>query len=127
MTEANKQAAGPLGLASTAELSLVERLRQRQMVNWVDRPDPLCQEAAAELVRLAGQHEAFGRWIVDALKVLDTIDPDDMEESEQLLALIKAGEMLTLAALAPKMLHKLKSATGPACNLKTPWLAPDEA
>ena len=87
----------------------------------------MCQEAAAEVVRLSGQHEAFGRWIVDALKVLDTIDPDDMEESEQLLALIKAGEMLTLAALAPKMLHKLKNATGPVCNLKTPWLAPDEA
>jgi len=127
MNEANKTGE-PLGLASTAGLGLVERLRllasTARMVNMPGNVEKTADEAAAELVRLRGQHETFGRWIVEALRVLDTIDPDDMEESEQLLALIKAGEMLSMTALAPQMLAKLKREPGPVCNLMTPWLAP---
>jgi len=37
---------------------------------------------------------------VEALKVLDTVDPDDTDEAERLTALVKAGEMLALTTLA---------------------------
>lgn len=126
----------PTNVGSNEGLGLVARLRQeRRPTAWtrgVDtdyptawEPNMLAHEAATEIERLKGQHETFGRWIVEALKVLDTIDPDDVEESEQLLALIKAGEMLTLSAPAPKMLDKLRNSRGPVCNLNTPWLAPE--
>jgi hypothetical protein len=81
------------------------------------------REAADELMRLQGQMETLGRWIVEALKVLDTIDPDDMEESEQLLALIKGGEMLSMSALAPQMwaMARKNAGKGPTCNMLRPW------
>jgi hypothetical protein len=55
--------------------------------------------------------------------VLDTIDPDDMEESEQLLTLIKGGEMLSMSALAPQMWARARKAAGkgPTCNVLRPW------
>lgn len=58
---------------------LVERLRDDN-AGAGDLGD-LAYEAADELVRLRGQMEMLGRWIVEALKVLDTIDPDDIDES----------------------------------------------
>ena len=109
---------------------LVERLRDDAQgedlgadgMGWSSDP-ALRREAADELVRLHGQMETLGRWIVEALKVLDTIDPDDMEESEQLLTLIKGGEMLSMSALAPQMWARARknAGKGPTCNLLRPW------
>lgn len=39
-------------------------------------------------------------WIVRALKVLDTLDPEDSTEADELGKLIAAGEMLALTTLA---------------------------
>lgn len=116
------------------KLGLVERLRQeRRPTRWargvdVDypvawEPHALCDEAAAELMRLHGQMETFGRWIVEALKVLDTIDPDDLDESERLMTLIKGGEMLSMSALAPQMWARARknAGKGPTCNVLRPW------
>jgi len=100
---------------------LVERLRDDN-AGAGDLGD-LAYEAADELVRLHGQMETLGRWIVEALKVLDTIDPDDMEESERLMTLIKGGEMLSMSALAPQMWARARKAAGkgPTCNVLRPW------
>lgn len=86
-------------------------------------PLPLAREAADELVRLHGQMETLGRWIVEALKTLDALDPDDLDESERLMALIKGGEMLSMSALAPQMWASARknAGMGPTCNLLRPW------
>ena len=65
-----------------------------------------------EVERLHGQMETLGRWIVEALKVLDTIDPDDLDESERLMTLIKGGEMLSMSALAPQMWARARKNAG---------------
>ena len=39
-------------------------------------------------------------WIVRALKALDTLDPDDSTEADELRKLIAAGEVLALTTLA---------------------------
>lgn len=98
---------------------LVERLRDDNAGDLGD----LAYEAADELVRLHGQMETLGRWIVEALKVLDTIDPDDLDESERLMTLIKGGEMLSMSALAPQMWARARknAGKGPTCNLLRPW------
>ena len=57
-------------------------------------------KAETEAVTLRGQLGAASGWIVEALKVLDTVDPDDTDEAERLAALVKAGEMLALTTLA---------------------------
>ena len=57
-------------------------------------------KAETEAVTLRGQLGAVSGWIVEALKVLDTVDPDDADEAERLAALVKAGEVLALATLA---------------------------
>lgn len=57
-------------------------------------------KAETEAVTLRGQLGAVSGWIVEALKVLDTVDPDDADKAERLAALVKAGEMLALATLA---------------------------
>lgn len=100
---------------------LVERLRDEN-AGAGDLCD-LADEAADELVRLHGQMETLGRWIVEALKVLDTIDPDDLDESERLMTLIKGGEMLSMSALAPQMWARARknAGKGPTCNLLRPW------
>lgn len=100
---------------------LVERLRDDN-AGAGDLGD-LAYEAADELVRLHGQMETLGRWIVEALKVLDTIDPDDLDESERLMTLIKGGEMLSMSALAPQMWARARknAGKGPTCNLLRPW------
>ena len=113
---------------------LVERLRdERRATQWTRgmdtdyptawEPHALCAEAADELVRLHGQMETLGRWIVEALKVLDTIDPDDLDESERLMTLIKGGEMLSMSALAPQMWARARKNAGkePTCNMLRPW------
>lgn len=56
--------------------------------------------AESEAMALRGQLGAASGWIVEALKVLDTVDPDDTDEAEQLAKLVKAGEVLALATLA---------------------------
>ena len=64
MTESNEQGQ-PLGLASTAGLGLVERLRQeRRPTRWArgvdtDYPHSLCQEAADALERLIEDRARF--------------------------------------------------------------------
>ena len=73
-----------------------------------DKPvtGPACNEvkrrcaAESEAMALRGQLGAASGWIVKALKVLDTVDPDDTDEAERLAALVKAGEMLALTTLA---------------------------
>ncbi len=64
--------------------------------------DEVKQRCAAESEALAlrGQLGAASGWIVKALEVLDTVDPDDTDEAERLAALVKAGEVLALATLA---------------------------
>jgi len=100
---------------------LVERLRDDN-AGAGDLGD-LAYEAADELVRLHGQMATLGRWIVEALKVLDTIDPDDLEEGERLMTLIKGGELLSMSALAPQMWAgaRKNAGKGPTCNLLRPW------
>jgi len=56
--------------------------------------------AESEALALRGHLGAASGWIVEALKVLDTVDPDDADKAERLAALVKAGEMLALATLA---------------------------
>jgi hypothetical protein len=56
--------------------------------------------AESEAMALRGQLGAASGWIVKALKVLDTLDPEDTTEAEELDKLIKAGEVLALATLA---------------------------
>ena len=104
---------------------LVERLRDDN-AGAGDLGD-LAYEAADELVRLHGQMATLGRWIVEALKVLDTIDPDDLDESERLMTLIKGGEMLSMSALAPQMWARARKAAGkgPTCNVLRPWEQPE--
>ena len=103
---------------------LVERLRDEN-AGAGDLCD-LADEAADELVRLHGQMETLGRWIVEALKVLDTIDPDDLDESERLMTLIKGGEMLSMSALAPPMWARARKAASkvPTSNILRPWEPP---
>jgi len=102
---------------------VVERLRESADVWGDDDGGKLYAEAADELVRLHGQMETLGRWIVEALKVLDTIDPDDLDESERLMTLIKDGEMLSMSALAPQMwaMARKNAGKGPTCNVLRPW------
>ncbi len=57
-------------------------------------------KSETEAMTLRGQLGAVSGWIVEALKVLDTVDPDDTDEAERLAALVKAGEVLALATLA---------------------------
>ena len=56
--------------------------------------------AESEAMAIRGQLGAASGWIVEALKVLDTVDPDDTDEAERLAKLVKAGEVLALATLA---------------------------
>ena len=68
-----------------------------------------CELGAEVSRRLDAEREArtlrcrFGvasGWIVAALKVLDTLDPEDTHEADELQKLVKAGEMLALTTLA---------------------------
>ena len=67
---------------------------------------PHCQEvkrriaAETEARTLRCRYAVVSGWIVEALKVLDTLDPEDTTEAEELGKLIKAGEVLALTALA---------------------------
>lgn len=118
---------------------------------WGDPPDPepqhcpLCggtehvegcelgmeaaRRAAAETEArtLRCRYAVVSGWIVEALKVLDTIDPDDLDESERLMTLIKGGEMLSMSALAPQMWAKARknAGKGPTCNMLRPWEQPE--
>lgn len=56
--------------------------------------------AESEVNRLRCQLRVASGWIVEALKVLDTLDPDDTHEAEELRKLVKAGEVLALTTLA---------------------------
>ncbi len=49
---------------------------------------------------LRAQLQVLGRWIAEALTVLDTVEPEETTEAELLTALIRRGEMLVLASLA---------------------------
>ena len=100
---------------------LVERLRGDDA--GAGELDALAFEAADELVRLQGQMATLGRWIVEALKVLDTIGPDDLDESERLMTLIKCGEMLSMSVLSPQMWARARknAGKGPSCNVLRPW------
>ena len=57
-------------------------------------------KAETEARTLRCRYAVVSGWIVEALKVLDTVDPDDTDEAERLAALVKAGEVLALATLA---------------------------
>ena len=70
---------------------------------------------------MRGQLGAASGWIVKALKVLDTVDPDDTDEAERLAALVKAGEVLALATLARSKLPNVPVEAGQtACRLTSP-------
>lgn len=56
--------------------------------------------AESEALALRGHLGAASGWIVKALKVLDTLDPEDTTEADELRKLIKAGEVLALTTLA---------------------------
>lgn len=57
-------------------------------------------KAETEARTLRCRYAVVSGWIVEALKVLDTMDPEDTTEAEELGKLIKAGEVLALATLA---------------------------
>lgn len=65
-----------------------------------DRRAVTLRDVVRRLVIERGHLGAASGWIVEALKVLDTVDPDDADKAERLAALVKAGEMLALATLA---------------------------
>jgi hypothetical protein len=56
--------------------------------------------AKTEIRTLRCRYAVVSGWIVAALKVLDTLDPEDTAEADELHKLIKAGEVLALTALA---------------------------
>jgi hypothetical protein len=57
-------------------------------------------KAETEARTLRCRYAVVSGWIVEALKVLDTMDLEDTTEAEELGKLIKAGEVLALATLA---------------------------
>lgn len=57
-------------------------------------------KAETEARTLRCRYAVVSGWIVEALKVLDTLDPEDTTEADELHKLIKAGEVLALTALA---------------------------
>lgn len=78
-------------------------------------------------IKLRGQMRVVANWIIEALKVLDTIDPDDTTESEALHKLVRSGELLALGGLAAAsclVQPDVQHATGPVCNVHRPWEAP---
>lgn len=58
------------------------------------------RDAEKEARTLRLRYGVVSGWIVQALKVLDTLDPDDTHEADELRKLIAAGEMLALTTLA---------------------------
>jgi hypothetical protein len=58
------------------------------------------QAAETEARTLRLRYGVVSGWIVQALKVLDTLDPEDSTEADELGKLIAAGEMLALTTLA---------------------------
>jgi len=73
-------------------------------------------KAETEARTLRCRYAVVSGWIVEALKVLDTMDPEDTTEAEELGRLIKAGEVLALATLAnskPPNVRANRSARGP--------------
>lgn len=57
-------------------------------------------KAETEARTLRCRYAVVSGWIVEALKALDTMDPEDTTEAEELGKIIKAGEVLALATLA---------------------------
>ena len=57
-------------------------------------------DAEREALTLRHRFGVASGWIVAALKVLDTLDPEDMHEADDLQKLVKAGEVLALTTLA---------------------------
>ena len=57
-------------------------------------------KAETEARTLRCRYAVVSGWIVEALKVLDTLDPEDTTEADELRKLVKAGEVLALTALA---------------------------
>ena len=57
-------------------------------------------KAETEARTLRCRYAVVSGWIVEALKVLDTLDPEDTTEADELRKMISAGEVLALAALA---------------------------
>jgi hypothetical protein len=57
-------------------------------------------KAETEARTLRCRYAVVSGWIVEALKVLDTLDPEHTTEADELHKLIKAGEVLALTALA---------------------------
>ena len=58
------------------------------------------RDAETEARTLRLRYGVVSGWIVQALKVLDTLDPEDSTEADELGKLIAAGEMLALTTLA---------------------------
>ena len=58
------------------------------------------EAAETEIRTLRCRYAVVSGWIVAALKVLDTLDPEDSTEADELGKLIAAGEMLALTTLA---------------------------
>lgn len=81
------------GTRATAHGSRLDRTVGRLVFDALHFP-----RADPAALALRGQLGAAGGWIVKALKVLDTVDPDDTDEAERLAELVKAGEVLALAA-----------------------------
>lgn len=80
-----------------------------------------------EEIKLRGQMRVLANWIIEALKVLDTLDPEDTTEAEALSKLIRAGELLAMGGLANAsslVQREAQPATYPICNVHRPWEAP---
>lgn len=58
------------------------------------------QAAETDARTLRCRYAVVSGWIVEALKVLDTLDPEGTHEADELGKLIKAGEVLALTTLA---------------------------
>ena len=65
-------------------------------------------DAEREALTLRSRFGVASGWIVAALKVLDTLDPEDTHEAEELRKLVKAGEVLALTTLACSKRHNAK-------------------
>lgn len=69
------------------------------------------RDAETEARTLRLRYGVVSGWIVRALKVLDTLDPDDSTEADELRKMIAAGEVLALTTLANSKTPNVMSTT----------------
>jgi hypothetical protein len=80
-------------------------------------------QPAPDIAALLAERAVLGRWMAEACGVLREVEQDAEDGGESLRRLRERGERLVRAVLGLDADRAAPS--GPQCNLKTPWLAPD--